>query len=101
MSLSPVLSIAQRALLATQTALEVTGNNIANVNTPGYSRQTPEFVSNQPVINSSGIFIGTGASVDRVVQVVDDLLDKRIVNAQTDQQEHATLSDRLDSLAGV
>jgi flagellar hook-associated protein 1 FlgK len=101
MSLSPVLSIAQRALLANETALEVTSNNIANVNTPGYSRQTPEFQSNLPIVNSAGVFIGTGASVRRVVQVVDELLDKRIFGAQTDTKEHTTLRDRLDSLAGV
>jgi len=101
MSLSPVLSIAQRALAASETALEVVSNNIANVNTPGYSRQAPEFTSNVPIVNPIGIFIGTGATVTRVIQIVDDLLDKRILEAETDRREHATLRDRLGSLAGV
>ncbi len=34
-----VLSVGTSALLAQQRAINVTGNNIANVNTPGYSRQ--------------------------------------------------------------
>jgi flagellar hook-associated protein 1 FlgK len=40
MSLMGILEIGNASLLAQKTALEVTGENIANVNTPGYSRQT-------------------------------------------------------------
>ena len=37
--MSRILSIGSSALLANQQVLRSTGNNIANVNTPGYSRQ--------------------------------------------------------------
>jgi flagellar hook-associated protein 1 FlgK len=100
-ALSPILSIAQRALLANETALEVTSNNVANVNTPGYSRQAPEFTNTQPILNSAGVFIGTGVTVRRVIQVVDDLLDKQILRTQTTAKEHATLRDRLDRLGAA
>ena len=40
-----ILSTGQQALLAHQTALQVTGQNIANANTPGYSRERAELVS--------------------------------------------------------
>ena len=43
-----LLTIGQTALLAHQKAIDITGNNIANVNTEGYSRQTPEPGSEQP-----------------------------------------------------
>ena len=39
MSLTSLLSIARTALLTQQKAIDVTGHNIANANTPGYSRQ--------------------------------------------------------------
>lgn len=39
MSLTSLLSIARSALLTQQKAIDVTGHNIANANTPGYSRQ--------------------------------------------------------------
>ena len=42
MAISSLLGIAQRSLLASETALGVVGNNIANVNTPGYTRQVPD-----------------------------------------------------------
>jgi len=35
-----ILNVGARALQANQTVLQVTGNNIANVNTQGYSRQS-------------------------------------------------------------
>jgi flagellar hook-associated protein 1 FlgK len=38
--MSGILNIGTRALLANQVALQTAGNNIANVNTPGYSRQS-------------------------------------------------------------
>jgi flagellar hook-associated protein 1 len=42
-----ILFTGQQALLAHQTALQVTGQNIANANTPGYSRERAELVSAQ------------------------------------------------------
>src|SRR5215470_12148079 len=42
-NLSAGLNIALRSLLTEQGALQITSNNIANVNTPGYSRQRADF----------------------------------------------------------
>ncbi|GAI19854.1 unnamed protein product, partial [marine sediment metagenome] len=39
------LDIALRSLMAHQQAMEVVSHNIANVNTPGYSRQRPVFTA--------------------------------------------------------
>ncbi len=41
------LSIATRALLAQQVAIETISHNIANVNTPGYTRQEAELVTTE------------------------------------------------------
>ncbi|MFI5234047.1 MAG: flagellar basal body protein, partial [Gemmatimonadales bacterium] len=40
MSISSLTNIAQSALMAQEAAIQVTGQNIANAQTPGYSRQT-------------------------------------------------------------
>ena len=42
------LTMAARALTAQQMGLEVTGNNIANVNTAGYARRTIDFAAVKP-----------------------------------------------------
>ncbi len=47
-SLNASLAIALSGLTAEQGALEATTNNVANVNTPGYSRQVPNLVSSDP-----------------------------------------------------
>jgi flagellar hook-associated protein 1 FlgK len=63
-----VMSLAGNALLANQKAISVIGNNIANVNTPGYSRQKLLLETGAPVQTSVGpMSYGVEAvSVDRV-----------------------------------
>lgn len=45
MSISTILNVTRNALFANQLAIDVTGGNIANVNTAGYSRQVPVFTA--------------------------------------------------------
>ena len=47
------LTLAARALEAQQRGLEVAGQNIANVNTPGYARRVVDLVSVAPADNLS------------------------------------------------
>ena len=55
MSSSILFSIGTRAMTASYAALQTTGNNIANVNTPGYSRQRVELAT------AGGHFSGTAS----------------------------------------
>lgn len=59
------LQMGQEALQAQQLALEVTRNNIANVNTPGYSRQRAQIVENTPT-RIGNLVMGRGATVAEV-----------------------------------
>ncbi len=62
------INLASRALQAHQRALEVTGQNIANVNTPGYSRQVALLRSvlgpGAPALDRSGSSVASGGGVD-------------------------------------
>ena len=60
--MSGLLSVASGALRANQTVLQTTGNNIANVNTPGYSRQTVVLTNVAGQFSGSGYY-GQGVSV--------------------------------------
>lgn len=73
MALFAPLSIGRLALLANEKAIGVTGHNIANVNTPGFSRQQPVFNATRP--EPSGL--GTGVELSTVVRSVDGFLDAR------------------------
>jgi flagellar hook-associated protein 1 len=75
MAIFAPLSIARQALLAHQTAVEVTGQNIANVNTPGYSRQRLVLEAVPP----RGSLFGGGVQVRSVDQIVDPFLEARLL----------------------
>ena len=62
-----LLSIGQSALLTQQKAIDITGNNIANVNTPGYSRQRLNIKQNSPV-RADGQTMSTGVTADTGIQ---------------------------------
>lgn len=77
------LETARRGLSTQQYALEVTGNNIANANTPGYSRQRVNFEAAQPYppISFSRAQLpgqmGTGVKAGSVERVRDSFLDRQ------------------------
>ena len=62
-----LLSVSQTALMTQQKAIDITGNNIANVNTPGYSRQRLNMEQNEP-IRHDGVQMSTGVRADRKIQ---------------------------------
>ncbi len=64
------IELGKRALLAHQTYLQTIGHNIANVNTPGYSRQRVHITSTLPEYNAVGS-IGTGVRVADIRHVRD------------------------------
>jgi flagellar hook-associated protein 1 FlgK len=72
-----VMSLAGNALLAHQKAINVTGNNIANVNTPGYSRQKLLLETRSPVQSSIGL-MGNGVEADSVERLYDRFLGVQI-----------------------
>jgi flagellar hook-associated protein 1 FlgK len=91
------LSIAVRSLLAQEGALDVTANNTANVNTPGYSRQLP-ILSEAPPLDTGQISIGNGVEFEGVQSVRDHILEFRI-DQETQQQNR--LQSYLNSMNQV
>ncbi len=98
MAISTALDIAARALMAQQAGLAVVGNNIANVNTPGYARQVPVLEEDQSLPIDSGVNGGSGVRVLRIDQVVDTLLERRRTQAQTDVGYQTARRDKLSDL---
>jgi flagellar hook-associated protein 1 FlgK len=92
-SLFSNLNTANTALSAAQRAMEVTGQNVANVNTDGYSRQRVELQSvggtTTPAIWSVSNSVGSGVDSDAVVRIRDAFLEAR---AQT---QHADVNNLI------
>ncbi|GJL78858.1 MAG: flagellar hook-associated protein 1 [Nitrospinaceae bacterium] len=74
-----ILNTAKLGLLSQQLAIEVTGNNIANVETDGYSRQDVILESNTPRSVAQGQ-LGTGVRVSGIERVFDQFLFQQILS---------------------
>ena len=72
-----LLDIGSRALLAHQKAISTTGHNIANVNTPGYSRQRVN-LSTSPGMTSMPGQMGTGVRASDIQMIYDQFLGSQI-----------------------
>jgi flagellar hook-associated protein 1 FlgK len=96
-SLFGTMSVALQSLLVQQGALEVTANNIANANTPGYSREIPILEESPPIL-SGNTMVGTGVTLQSVQSVRDNILDLRI-DQETSQQ--SSLNSYVDSMNQV
>jgi flagellar hook-associated protein 1 FlgK len=68
--MADIMNTAVSALVAFQRALAVTGNNIANANTVGYSRQSVNLADRLPDA-TAGVFIGNGVDVNSVARAYD------------------------------
>ena len=77
------LYVQREALLISQKALDITGNNISNINTPGYTRQRVDICS---IANAKGTLgydtsislAGMGSEAVGVAQIRDRLLDNKV-----------------------
>ena len=88
------LSIALSALLTSQQALETTSNNVANVNTPGFSRQRPVLVPGDPVTLGS-LSIGTGVVLEKIQSLRDSILE---IQLHQETQRQSKLNTSLAAL---
>ncbi len=86
-TLSSSLWLAAGALDADQGALDVTSNNIANQNTPGYSREVAVLNEAAPTQDGNMSF-GNGVDLQQVQSITDQLLQIQIAG-QTQQQSSA------------
>ena len=93
-SLNASLSTALSGLLVEQGALQVTTNNVANVNTPGYSREVPVLVSSDPVVVDPLTF-GTGVTLQDVQSITDPILSSQIQQQTQAQGQYSALASAL------
>jgi len=92
-----------RALLSARTVMDIIGHNLANQNTPGYSRQIALLQTAPPITGGRLIQLGTGVQVSDIFSVVNDSLLARIrteVSQASQFEAESTLLDQLEALLG-
>ncbi len=98
MNIYGAMNTAKWALLANQTAIEVTGQNVANVNNQDYTVQQVVMQAQYPV-NQGNYMMGTGVAIAGVTRRFDQFLyNQRLENNYNlnKAQARSTLLDRLD-----
>jgi len=93
-SLNASLSTALSGLIAEQGALSATTNNVANVNTAGYSREQAVLVASDPVVVDPLTF-GTGVTLQSVESIRDPILESQIQQQTQSQGQFSTLASAL------
>ncbi|MCS7309476.1 MAG: flagellar hook-associated protein FlgK [Armatimonadetes bacterium] len=97
------LELASRALQSMQLAMNTTSHNLANVNTPGYSRQRVHLAATDPLALQGvrTLFLGSGVRVESIQRLRDLLLDARMASTSSDYHRYTTLYQRLTQVEDV
>ena len=97
MSLNAALNAGRTSLQTSQKAIEVTGLNIANVNTPGYSRQTP-VLSPYPALLMGEFFVGQGVTVTGIERSHDVFLAGQIQSKNAEVGYESVMESPLEGV---
>lgn len=95
---------ASRAMAASQANIDVTGNNISNVNTDGYTRQRVDLNSislsgkQKYAVSGSRANVGIGVEVSNISQIRDPFLDARFRKQNAENGKYDTLLSGLSDL---
>ena len=94
------LNAGRTSLSTNQKAIEIAGNNIANVNTPGYSRQTAELTP-FPSLQFGNFFIGQGVKISDVTREHDVFITRQLQDKAADYGEESAKADPMSEVERV
>lgn len=98
--MADLLNIGLSGLAANKTSLAVTGHNIVNVNTPGFSRQETIQATRTPQFSGAG-YIGSGTTLTDVRRIYNEFLNTQVRSStalNSDTQAYLSQINQLDSL---
>lgn len=96
------LNIAKSGLFVSQRALQVVSHNIANANTPGYSRQRLDTKAMSPdILPGLQGALGRGADSESVIQIREDFFDKKIRHEKGIEGNWLIRSEMLSNIEGI
>ncbi len=98
--MSGILNVGTRALQANQVALQTAGNNIANVNTAGYSRQSVVLSTVESQFTGSG-YIGKGVEIVTIERNFNAYLTRQSALAGSTAAADTARTDKLKQLQDI
>lgn len=100
MTILGLFDIGKSALFASQTALTVVSNNIANANTPGYNRQDVILNIANPVSTGAGM-IGRGVTTEGIRSSYDKFIQAQLLGQQQNQGSSAAMDQAWGQIEQV
>lgn len=100
MAISSILNIAKSALSANQTAIQTISHNIANVDTPGYSRQEAVLEEATPTTSSIGL-MGNGVTIQQIKSYLDQNIQNSISAQNSDLQGQTVAENYMTSIQSI
>jgi flagellar hook-associated protein 1 FlgK len=100
MSLFSMMNVANRALFASQIGMDVTSQNIANVDTPGYSRKRMNLTAEYHKHANFGQF-GFGVQVTNITRIRNEYLDQQIRRQSHELGKNQAIDYALESLENI
>ncbi|AEA33287.1 flagellar hook-associated protein FlgK [Hippea maritima] len=94
------LNIGVSGIFVNKAAINTTGNNVANVNTPGYSRERVDILPSMPMYSYAGVF-GTGAKIDQIISTRDELIDRRVRASNQEMSYYNKLNSSMDEIQSI
>ncbi len=94
------LQLGLSGLQAQQIGLDVTGQNVANVNTPGYNRQEAVLTDSPPTPNTPGE-LGTGVTVAQITQARDTFVNQQFRNQQSGLSQWQAAQNGLNEIQAI
>ena len=91
-----ILDMGRGALFASQTALQVTGENISNINTPGYSRRSVRFAEGVSIDGNPGQ-MGTGVEAAEVQRHFNSFVEREYLGKATSSERWEALYQSLQT----
>lgn len=98
--LNSLFDIARTALATSQQALTVTGHNVSNVNTPGYSRQEA-VLTERPPLNGQPGMTGTGVQATSIRRYVDQFVNQQLTSSKQSLGKLSVDRDELFRLQSI
>ncbi len=98
--MADLFNIGLSGLKASQTQLSVTGQNISNINTPGYTRQTALQSARDPSFTGAG-YIGNGTSIVDVQRIHNQFLTNQVRSSTSMNSEVTTFQSQIEELNGL
>ena len=87
-------------IFVNQAGMQVTGNNISNVNTSGYSRQTT-IITSSDSLEQGGLLFGTGSTVDTIDRAGTTFITQQLIAQSSIFGEYNACSTPLSDIEQI